>query len=122
MKIDKTLRLSYYHIDYEALDFLQCESEIDGEQHPESLCVAAYCHPSSDGIIVSTKHFGKPEYWVDNIDSLKDCMDFAISQGCNWICFTPDEPIIPELPVYDNDWYEYTEYKRFVGPKQKLLV
>lgn len=122
MKIDKTLRLSYYHIDFSTLEFLQYQAGRDREFFPEDLYVAAYRNPSSDRIVVSTKHFGKPEWFVDNIDSLKDCMDFAISQGCNWICFTPDEPIIPELPVYDNDWYEYTEHKRFVGPKQKLLV
>lgn len=122
MKIEKTLHLSYYHIDYATLEFLQYQAGRDGELCPGDLCVAAYRNLSSDGIVVSARHFGKPEWLVDNIDSLKDCMVFAISQGCNWIYFTPDEPIIPELPVYDNDWYEYTEYKRFVGPKQKLLV
>lgn len=123
MKIEKTLRLSYYHINYATLDFLFYQAGRYGELFSKELCVATYWNPSSDGIIVSTKHYDKSEYWDDHIDSLNNCMDYAISQGCDWICFTPDEPIIPELPVYEeNAWYHNTGYNSFVGPKQKFTV
>lgn len=129
MKIEKTLRLSYLHLDSYSVDFLWNQAGYDGYDDSDyrNICLAGGHLPQLasfdnymfDRSIISTKYFRNPENFTDEIPTdLRRCIEFALANDCDWICFSPEEPVISELPIFPKNCHYgefggYREVKKY---------
>lgn len=83
LELSTMLTLSTSHISEDAGKILASEP---------SLC----CYKKSDyGWFIPTNNLSNFP------DSVKACLDYALSIGADWLILDCDGPTIPELPVYD---------------------
>lgn len=84
------LTLSTAHITYEASQYLEAPGE-----HPG---LVVYEKRDYGFFIPLTDEIPLP---ADMPLSIKDCMNYADSLGCTWLCFDRDGPVVDDLGTYE---------------------
>jgi len=96
LEIEKVLTLSTAHMthaDSEYLESLECKSE------PRPFLFANYDY----GYVVRAPSLKHEEFEIafeDTSQEFRDVINFAAKEGCRWVCFDQDGPIIDDLPEF----------------------